>query len=197
MITTLPAELLTMILIHPNQDDLARMATVNQEINIIIIPILWQSIIILTEMQGNLLKTPEALEALTRNSRYIKQLEIDHQPFETNDTKLLLRTNARSIPQLRWLHLFLDDEDYKYVEPGAVREFLETCSSQLEHPFMAFRLDYLRDKELVNASRDSKLDFMDKTIALSNLRRFEFMVDYKEDTNRHVLPWILTHFLEG
>ncbi|KAG0316179.1 hypothetical protein BGZ97_007280 [Linnemannia gamsii] len=107
----------------------------------------------------------------------------------------VLITIARCLPRLQSLSLFKDNEPI--VRPIIVREFLETCSSELETLTLG-----------VNCSSDSitiKEDLAVMSLAgpekgsrtHPKLKCFHFAEDDWMDTTNSILPAILTTFLEG
>ncbi|KAG9064853.1 hypothetical protein KI688_003114 [Linnemannia hyalina] len=107
----------------------------------------------------------------------------------------LLMTIARYLPRLQSLNLFKDNEPV--VRPIVIREFLETCSSELVTLTLG-----------VNCSSDAiaiKEDLAAMTLAgpvkgsrtHPKLKCFHFAEDDWTDTSNSILPAILTTFLQG
>ncbi|KAF9118745.1 hypothetical protein BGX30_004336, partial [Mortierella sp. GBA39] len=115
---------------------------------------------------------------------------INQEPVDS-----LLMTIARYLPRLQSLNLFKDNEPV--VRPIVIREFLETCSSELETLTVG-----------VNCSSDATtikedLAAMALTGAVKGsrthpkLKCFHFAEDDWADTSNSILPAILTIFLKG
>lgn len=126
MLTTLPPEILSEVFHRLDQDDLARMSTVNKDINSAVTPFLWRTIPVFTEQQGSKLKAPEALEALTRNCQYVRTLKV-----RSSDGTILKDVfNRDLIPRLDLSRLsisaeYFDDEQLTWKRICSLTRLLE------------------------------------------------------------------------
>ncbi|KAF8943511.1 hypothetical protein BGZ47_005372 [Haplosporangium gracile] len=126
-----------------------------------------------------------------KQSPFLSVLDIPNSPPAGIVVETLLKCIAQSLPYLRRLTLFTEDEPY--VRPYVVKEFLDTVSAELEYLSMGI--------EFCHGDRT------DSTVCLSQpvqkchphpkLKCVGIYMDFSGDKDKTIVPWVLSGFLRG
>ncbi|KAK5808278.1 hypothetical protein F5H01DRAFT_396130 [Linnemannia elongata] len=126
----------------------------------------------------------------SRNLCHLTVANIIHEPVES-----LLMTIARCLPRLQSLNLFKDNEPV--VRPIIIREFLETCSSELETLTLGVSCSSNANTIKEDLAAMALAGPVKGSRTHPKLKCFHFAEDDWMDTSNSILPAILTTFLEG
>ncbi|KAK3837828.1 MAG: hypothetical protein JOS17DRAFT_731940 [Linnemannia elongata] len=133
----------------------------------------------------------ECLIAVLEQCPFLIVLDVLTSPPAGVVVDSLLKCIAQSLPHLRRLTLFADDEPY--VRPYAVKEFLETVSKELEYLSMGIKFRHsdntVRTAAMGRPVQGSRLHPKLKCIGL--------YMYFSGDKDMEVLPLVLFEFLRG
>ncbi|KAG0198769.1 hypothetical protein BGX33_012076 [Mortierella sp. NVP41] len=141
-----------------------------------------------------------SLVGILEQSPFVETLEIPTAPPAGICVETLLMCVARSLPRLRFLTLFVDDEPY--VRPHIAKEFLETCSAELE--YLSIGMEFCQGStSSTGGGKDATAIMMMAQPPIGGsrphpkLKCFALSSDCSGDRSKKVVPWVLSTFLKG
>ncbi|KAF9132554.1 hypothetical protein BGW39_011819 [Mortierella sp. 14UC] len=212
-ITVIP-ELVHEISNHLTRSDFTYLIRVSKAWCHLWAPYLWRNIKILTYQQQSRFMNPVSQAALVRHrdredndqraealfvpligilgkSPSLVALDVPTLPPAGACVESLVKCIARSLPRLRRLVLFAEGEPY--VRPHVAKEFLETCSAELEYLSIGI--------EFCQGGVASIVGLLDGAVVQSRphakLKCFALYSDISGDRDERIVPLVLSEFLGG
>ncbi|KAF9548782.1 hypothetical protein EC957_005716 [Mortierella hygrophila] len=133
----------------------------------------------------------ECLIVVLEQCPFLVVLDIPTPPPAGVVVENLLKCIAKSLPRLRRLTLFTEDEPF--VLPYAVKEFLETVSTQLE--YLSMGIEFCHGDNTVSTAALDRL--VQGSRLHPKLKCLSLYMDFSGDKGMTIFPLVLSGFLRG